>query len=163
MRRVVIFGNSGSGKSTLANWLVKSESIAHFDLDEIAWLPCEVPKRAPVGQSAVKIEEFTSFHEHWVIEGCYADLIELAAPLATEMIFLNLSVDDCVKNAKMRDWEPHKYATKDAQDANLEMLISWIKDYPKRTDSCSLNAHLALYKNFDGKKRLVTTREKLDL
>ena len=95
----------------------------------------------------------------WVIEGCYADLIELAAPNASDLIFLNLSVDDCIANARSRPWEPHKYPSKEAQDRNLTMLIDWIKSYPDREDTCSLQRHIALYESFDGKKVMKTSNQ----
>lgn len=92
----------------------------------------------------------------WVIEGCYADLIEFVTASATEMIFLNPSTDDCVANARRRPWEPHKYPSKEAQDTNLEMLIGWIRAYPDRDDPCSLKSHLALYERFGGRKTMET-------
>ena len=70
----------------------------------------------------------------WVVEGCSADLIELLEPFVTELVFLDLSVERCQKNARERPWEPHKHTSKEAQvvttlgpqrdgvrfDANLE-------------------------------------------
>jgi hypothetical protein len=36
---------------------------------------------------------------------------------------------ESVANAFSRPWEPHKYLSKEAQDANLEMLMGWIRAY----------------------------------
>ena len=159
--RVLIFGNSGSGKSTLARSLSESKDIAHFDLDSIAWLPTNPPERTPIGASTVKIDQFLSNNNNWVIEGCYADLIELAIKEATMVIFLNLSVEDCIANAKARPWEPHKYDSKEAQDANLEMLIAWISAYPDRDDVCSLNAHQQTFGRFSGSKTMISQRSEI--
>ena len=161
MRRLVILGNSGSGKSTLAKSLSKSEVLSHFDLDNIAWLPTDPPERSPLQDCREQINRFIDSNEGWVIEGCYADLIEFAACHATEMIFLNLSVDDCIVNAKNRPWEPHKYPSKEAQDEMLEMLIDWITAYPERDDTCSLQSHLALFERFSGSKKMETLRQQL--
>ena len=158
MRKVLIFGNSSSGKSTLAKSIAESESLAHLDLDEIAWLPTDPPQRAPLADSQQHIVRFAEDHKQWVVEGCYADLIEIAATHANEMIFLNLSVSDCIANARSRPWEPHKYPSKEAQDANLEMLIDWIKNYPHRDDACSQQRHIALFESFQGTKKMVTKR-----
>ena len=158
MQRIVVFGNSGSGKTTLAKLLSQSNELAHFDLDSIAWLPTDPPERRPLKDSAAQINEFIASNDGWVIEGCYADLIEIALPRASEMIFLNLSVDDCIANARNRPWEPHKYPSKEAQDGNLQMLIDWISAYPDRDDVCSLRAHLALYEQFQGTKAMETSR-----
>ncbi|QEG21498.1 P-loop NTPase family protein [Mariniblastus fucicola] len=155
MRKVIVFGNSGSGKSTLAKSLAASNGLAHFDLDTIAWLPTSPPERMPIAESGSHIGNFISANASWVIEGCYADLLEIASHDATEAVFLNLSVDDCVSNAQNRPWEPHKYPSKQAQDENLEMLLNWIRSYPTRDDPCSQAAHEKLYSNFQGTKTMV--------
>lgn len=157
LRRILVFGNSGSGKSTLAKAIASSDGYAHFDLDSIAWLPTNPPVRSLIEDSRAHIEQFLNEHSNWVIEGCYADLLEIASPVATEMVFLNLSVDDCIANAKQRPWEPHKYASKKLQDSNLGMLLDWIRAYPNRDDVCSLSAHEELYARFEGYKEMRTS------
>lgn len=157
MTKVVIFGNSGSGKSTLAARLAKEKATAHLDLDTIAWEPEMPPERLPLQESEEQLRTFTRENRAWVIEGCYADLLELALAQADEAIFLNLPVEDCIQNAKARPWEPHKYASKEAQDTNLEMLIDWISQYPVRTDTFSQAAHRKLYESFKGAKSVYTS------
>jgi SAM-dependent methyltransferase/adenylate kinase family enzyme len=153
MRRVIVVGNSGSGKSTLAAALARDEGLAHLDLDTLAWLPTDPPTRRDIGVCASDIRRFTDEHRAWVVEGCYADLARLLVPSATELIFLNPGVDACVRHCQARPWEPHKYPTPEAQDANLPMLLEWVRHYPTRDDPCSLNAHRALYEAFGGPKR----------
>lgn len=155
MRRIIVVGNSGSGKTTLATALARDEGLAHLDLDTLAWLPTEPPTRRPLADSAPEIRRFIARHEGWVVEGCYADLAGIAAADATELIFLNPGVDACVRHCQVRSWEPHKYATRRAQDANLAMLIAWVRSYASRDDACSLSAHRALYDAFAGSKREV--------
>jgi SAM-dependent methyltransferase len=154
-RRVVVFGNSGSGKSTLAAKLSRDDGLAHLDLDTLAWLPTDPPTRRPIADSAREIAAFTAQHNAWVIEGCYADLLTLLRDAATEMVFLNPGVETCVAHCRARPWEPHKYATRETQDANLAMLVDWVRSYPSRDDACSLGAHRALYDAFGGPKREV--------
>ena len=98
MRKVLIFGNSGSGKSTLAKKLVEEEGVAHLDLDSLAWLLETPPRRAPLESSKEKITEFIDANDGFVIEVCYVDLLEITAPLANEVIFLNLSISQCIEN-----------------------------------------------------------------
>ncbi len=74
-------------------------------------------------------------NESRVIEGCYTDLLEIAGEEADEIVFLNLDIEQCVENARARLWEPHKYESREAQDANLEMLVTWIRQYRKRDDT----------------------------
>lgn len=161
MKKIIIFGNSGSGKSTLAKYLCESEQLAHLDLDTVAWLPEMPPQRKPLADSRVDIEAFVTTFAGWVIEGCYSELLEMVLPEATEIVFLNLPVDQCIENAKARPWEPHKYESKEAQDANLDMLISWIADYETRQDTFSQTAHQRLFDSYDGKKIEHTTNKEL--
>lgn len=156
MANIVIFGNSGSGKSTLAKHLVKQQQLAHLDLDTIAWQVTTPVTRMPLEESNQLLQLFLNNHSHWVIEGCYSDLLSLVLPQANEVIFLNLPIDSCIANAKKRPWEPHKYSSQAAQDANLPMLIDWISQYSSRNDTFSEQAHQALYDEFTGKKTCLT-------
>ena len=160
MNKVVIFGNSGSGKSTLAKELSKSKGLSHFDLDTIAWEPSPPPRRKALNETQQEIDQFISINNNWVIEGCYSDLLELIIPKATEIIFLNLPVEACIRNAKNRPWEPHKYESKQAQDDNLAMLLDWIAEYPTRTDTFSKSSHEALFNAYQGKKTMYTSNER---
>ncbi|MEE4145154.1 MAG: shikimate kinase [Halieaceae bacterium] len=157
MRKVVIFGNAGSGKSTLAKKLSAAEHLPHLDLDSIAWQATAPPRRKPIADSRREIERFTGPNESWVIEGCYSDLLELVIPESSEIYFLNLPVEACIANARKRPWEPHKYPSRAAQDANLEMLLDWIAQYPRRSDTFSRAAHEALFADYAGRKTMYTS------
>ena len=159
MKNILIFGNSGSGKSTLAKKLCSAEGLSHLDLDTLAWKPTVPPQRNPLKESAAEISKFINSNKRWVIEGCYADLLETAVPFSNELIFMNLSIESCIKNARSRPWEPHKYESKQAQDNNLEMLIDWIQAYSKRTDTFSEAAHKGLYDQYSGNKRMIVRNQ----
>ena len=155
MKKILIFGNSGSGKSTLALKLSSSTNLAHLDLDTLAWQPMQPPNRESLDVSREKIEAFTSNNSNWVIEGCYADLLEIVSSQATEIIYLNLPVELCIENARNRPWESHKYKSKEAQDKNLNMLIDWITQYTNRDDEFSYKSHMNFYSNFVGNKSMI--------
>jgi adenylate kinase family enzyme len=157
VRRVVIMGNAGAGKSTLAARMARDEGLAHLDLDTLAWLPGMPPRRAPLDESVARLVAFTddAAARGWVIEGCYADLLAEAAARSDLLIFLDPGVEACVEHCRARPWEPHKYPSKEAQDANLEMLIAWVRDYETRSDLFSRRAHAALFDGFPGEKRRV--------
>ena len=159
MRKVLIFGNSASGKSTLAKQLAQSENLAHLDLDLLAWQPTNPPTRTPLVDSRKTIEQFIQQHTSWVIEGCYTDLLAIAEAASSEVIFMNLPVAQCIANAKSRPWEPHKYDSKEAQDANLAMLIEWISQYESREDTFSKNAHTEFYQNYLGDKKMLISND----
>ena len=153
MKRIVVFGNSGSGKSTYAKRQAAVGGYPHLDLDTIAWeTEAPMPTRRSLAASRQDILAFVGSTDDWVIEGCYADLLEVALEHATDVVFLNPGASTCVDNARSRPWEPHKYESPEAQDGNLDMLIAWIKDYDRRTDEFSYLAHRRLFDSFPGKK-----------
>jgi len=162
MPRILIFGNSGSGKSTLAKELANIFQVSHLDLDSFAWQDCDPPQRRPLQQSKAAIQQFTKQNDDWIIEGCYADLMSLVSTIGQQIIFLNPTTEQCIQNCRSRPWEPHKYESKQAQDANLELLLTWIKDYTKREDEFSLSAHQSLYDNFAGAKQRLTSNDQID-
>jgi len=157
LTRTLVFGNSASGKSTLAKKMSLKNNAAHLDLDTIAWQATLPPTRTPIVLSENQIKDFINSNDNWIIEGCYSDLLTLLIDKAEEIIFLNISVDDCISNAQKRPWEPHKYESKEAQDKNLNMLIQWISQYPEREDNFSQKAHLELFNSFRGKKEIQTS------
>lgn len=159
-KRILIFGNSGAGKSTLAKAIAREAGLAHLDLDTLAWEPEMPPRRKSLADSGKLITDFTSDNDSWVIEGCYTDLLELLADTADKIIFMNLPVDLCQANARSRPWESHKYPSKEAQDANLAMLLAWIADYPNRDDVFSQQAHQRFYDNFPGAKEMILENKK---
>lgn len=154
MQRIVVFGNSGSGKTTLARSLARDFSLAHLDLDQLAWSAPGI--RRSLSESEEAIRMFMQREPAWVIEGCYADLLEVALPYCTELRFLNPGAEVCVANCMARPWEPEKYPSKDAQDENLAFLLEWVRDYERRSDEYSLTRHRELFDRYTGKKVEVT-------
>lgn len=152
--RILIFGNSGSGKSTMARAIAARDGVPHLDLDSLAWASPGV--RRPAEESAAEVRAFLDAHPAWVIEGCYGSLLEVAASHATELRFLNPGVEACVAHCRARPWEPEKYATPEAQDAMLDFLLGWVREYDTRDDEYSLAAHRALFDAFPGPKREYT-------
>jgi adenylate kinase family enzyme len=151
MHRIVILGNSGSGKTTMARALAAEHGVPHLDVDLIAWAAPGV--RKPLADSVAEMEAFVAAHPGWVMEGSYADLAAAALPHCTELRFLNPGVEACVAHCRARPWEPEKYATPAEQDAMLEFLLAWVRQYPLRDDEYSLRAHRAVFDGFAGPKR----------
>jgi adenylate kinase family enzyme len=150
--RVLIVGNSGSGKSHRARALAEQHGLAHLVLDTIVWEPGKiaVPRPAPVRQADLRA--FASANASWVAEGCYGDLVEAALPYCSELVFMNPGREACVANNRKRPWEPHKYASLEAQQSKLAFLLEWVALYYSRDDVCSYAYHRRVFDAFDGNK-----------
>jgi adenylate kinase family enzyme len=150
--RVAILGNSGSGKSTLANWLAQSANLAVLDLDSVAWEPDQPAVARSSDLAEADVSKFCSTHARWVLEGCYGNLIEAALQFQPFLIFLNPGLESCTAHCLNRPWEPHKYRSKQEQDANLQLLLSWLAEYYTRDGPMSLAAHQAVFDRYPGRK-----------
>jgi len=150
--KVLIFGNSGSGKSTLAAKLAREHGIPHLDLDSIVWEPGKIAVQRDGKDIMASLADFLSRNDQWVIEGCYGELVEAAAGHCSELVFLNPGLEACLANNRRRPWEPHKYASPQAQDAMLENLQAWVAGYYERLDAWSYHAHRRIFEAFDGTK-----------
>lgn len=150
--RILVFGNSGSGKSTLCRDLASKHALQHLDLDSIVWEPGKIAVQRPVGDILVSLDDYLDAHASWAIEGCYGELVERASTRCTQLVFLNPGRDTCLRQNLDRPWEPHKYASPEAQDAMLANLQDWVSSYYERDDAWSLAAHRALFDAFLGSK-----------
>lgn len=151
--RLLVFGNSGSGKSTYAIAAATTNGLAHLDLDSIVWEPGKIAVQRHAEDIAGSLKDFIAQYSNWVIEGCYGELIQAAAPCCTELIFLNPGLDACLANNRRRPWEPDKYASAAEQDAMLPNLQQWVASYYARDDAWSYKTHRAIYDAFTGIKR----------
>jgi len=150
--KLLVFGNSGSGKSTLARALGVRHGLEHLDLDSIVWEPGQIAVQRAMNHIHDDLDAFIARNATWVIEGCYAELIERALPACSKLVFLNPGPEACRRNNERRGWEPHKYASKEAQDGMLPFLQSWVADYYVRTDAWSYAAHRRVFDAYAGDK-----------
>jgi adenylate kinase family enzyme len=157
--RVLVFGNSGSGKSTLARRLAQTQKLACLDLDSIVWEPGTIAVQRATEAVADSLRAFLASHERWVIEGCYGELIEAASDHCTRLIFLNPGLERCLEHNRRRPWEPHKYASQNAQDEMLANLQAWVAGYYERDDQWSYQAHRRIFDAFTGTKSEHSTVE----
>ena len=150
--RVLIMGNSGSGKSYRAQALAAQHGLAHLDLDTIVWDPglIAVP-RAPE-QVRAELLAFVEGNASWIAEGCYGDLVEAALPFCSELVFMNPGLEVCLENNRRRPWEPHKYASMEAQQSKLAFLLEWVAGYYTRDDAMSYARHRQIVDGFSGNK-----------
>ena len=149
--KVILLGNAGAGKSTLSRKLIIKHPAARLSLDEVAFQGGT--ERRPLQDSIRDVQNWIAGNESWIIEGCYADIIESALEHCDELIFLNPGVDICIAHCRSRAWEPDKYESRQDQDENLEHLLQWVGSYENRMDEYGLSRHRELYESFHGRKR----------
>lgn len=155
--RLVLLGNAGAGKSTLARRLAEREvragrgELPLLSLDDIAWDPG--PRRRPLADSLADLRAFLARGERWIVEGCYGDLVEAALPACTELVLLDPGVEACVEHCRRRPWEPDKFPSRAEQDALLEPLLAWVREYETRDDEYGRARHLRIFEAFRGPKR----------
>jgi len=159
--RIFVIGNSGAGKSTLAEALAERIGRSRIDLDEVAFVDQQGTRRA-IGDALAMLREREGL-EGAIVEGCYADLIEALAATGDQLVWLDLTVAECIANAKARPWEPHKWPSAEMQDSFLPKLLDFIATYPASTAPTGRPAHAALFDTFVGTKEKHTERPALEL
>lgn len=150
--RLLVYGNSGAGKSTYAKAMSAQHGLTHLDLDSIVWEPGKIAVQRPREAVDASLRDFLDSEDRWVIEGCYGELVEAAAQHCTELVFLNPGCDACLDNNRRRPWEPHKYASLEAQNAMLDNLQAWVAAYYTRDDQWSYAAHRHIFDRHAGPK-----------
>ena len=151
--RFSLIGNSGSGKSTYAKYLAGKHGLPVLDLDQIAWEPNAPTTLRSTDAASQDVRSFCEQNDNWIVEGCYANLLETTLSYQPELIFLDLGEAQCLANCKNRPWEPAKYSSKTAQDENLNFLLSWVSEYYHREGNLSHKGHLTLFNEYSGPKQ----------
>ena len=154
--RLLIMGNSGSGKSYRARALAAQHGLVHLDLDTIVWEPGQIAVPRAPEQVRADLLAFVTGNGAWVAEGCYGDLVEAALPWCSQLVFMNPGREVCLDNNRRRPWEPHKYASMEAQQGKLGFLLDWVSGYYEREDAMSYACHRRVFDGFDGSKTEVT-------
>ena len=152
--KLILLGNAGAGKSTLARKLIGQCPAARLSLDEVAFQGGT--QRRPLQDSIADVERWIAGKASWIIEGCYASIIEPILVYADELIFLNPGVEACIAHCLSRPWEPEKFGSPQEQNEHLEGLLDWVRTYETRTDDSRRSSHRQLYESFRGTKREFT-------
>lgn len=155
--RIVIVGNSGSGKSTLAGRLAADSGTPVLDLDTVAWEPGKIAVPRAPDEAMADVRGFCHSNQHWIVEGCYASLAEVALEFGPGLFVLDPGLEQCISNCRSRPWEPHKYSSKEEQDKHLAFLLEWVAEYYSRNDDMSLAAHKRVFERYDGSKQWLSS------
>jgi adenylate kinase family enzyme len=108
--KIILLGNAGAGKSTLSKKLIAKHPTARLSLDEVAFQ--DGTERHPLQDSIEDVKRWIADNESWIIEGCYAEIIEPLLESCDELIFLNPGVDVCIAHCRSRPWEPENSTTR---------------------------------------------------
>lgn len=98
--RIAILGNSGSGKSTLALWLAARTRAPLLDLDTVAWEPGSIAVSRSANAAEDDVRSFCTTYNSWIIEGCYANLVNAALQFRPRLLFLNPGERQCLENCR---------------------------------------------------------------
>lgn len=153
--KVVLMGNAGAGKTTMARALMGDAHVPRLSLDEVAF--AEGAERRPLAESIRDALEFIGSNESWIVEGCYADIIEPLLEHCETLVFLNPGVSTCIEHCRRRPWEPGKFASESEQAQNLKNLIAWVSQYETRSDEYGLKEHRRIFDSFPGRKPEITS------
>jgi hypothetical protein len=58
-----------------------------------------------------------------------------------------------VAHCHRRPWEPEKFSSAEEQNAMLDQLIQWVREYDSRDDEFGLKRHRRIFDSFPGRKR----------
>jgi adenylate kinase family enzyme len=153
--RVVITGNGGAGKSWLARQLAERFGLPLIHLDDLYWAGDYGGAGRDKAEVYKEVERI-ALSEAWVIEGVYGWLLPATLPRATEFIFLDLSVDECVENLRQRGKQGG------GDDAAFEEMLKWVAEYPVRQNAYSRIHHRQLWDRFEGPKHILANRSAVE-
>lgn len=130
MKRILVIGCPGAGKSYFSKKLGEILNLPVIHMDNLYWRENKTPITRE--ELIAKLEPYLK-QEQWIIDGNYHHTLEFRLKYATDVFFLNLSREECVKGIKervnqTRDDIPWIETLEDAEE-----LIKWTEDYESRT------------------------------
>jgi hypothetical protein len=153
-QRIIVIGNSGSGKTTLAQRMTANAACQHIDLDTIYWQN-QICLKKRIEPEAKQMVAALAATPHWVIEGVYGWLAEVAMPRATALIWLNLPWPECKAGLEARGpaYSP--------SPAEYDALLTWAGEYWSRPSPSSETGHRRLFDAFTGEKFELRSRQEI--
>lgn len=130
MKRVLVLGCPGSGKTYFSKRLAQKTNLPLVHIDNIYW---NKDKVSCSREELIERLKPILAQEEWILDGNYHQTLELRLERCTDVFFLNLPREICVKGMKerigvVRDDIPWVESEEDAEE-----LIEWTKDYEEKT------------------------------
>lgn len=152
--RTIIIGNSGAGKSTLAAALASVVHVPVVDLDLLHWEEHGYGRKREQDTARQMILDVSS-RPHWIIEGVFGWLAEVALPRATALIWLDFPWSLCRAGLLARG------PRRGARDEDNAALMKWSEAYWTRRTPSSFAGHSEMFDRFSGAKFRMEDREQL--
>ena len=152
--RIVIIGNSGAGKSRLADALANLVRVPAIDLDLLHWEEDGYGRKRNE-DAARRLTLEVSDQPHWIIEGVFGWLAEVALPKATGLIWLDFPWSLCRAGLLARG-QRRGATVQDAAD-----LMKWAEAYWIRQTPSSFAGHSKIFNDFSGAKLRLENREQV--
>ena len=126
-QKIIILGCPGSGKSTLAKKLHDATGLPLFHLDAIWWNA----DRSHISRDEFdqKLQEILQT-DQWILDGDYSRTYEIRFKSCDTVIFLDYSVDECMRGIKERVGKARTDMPWTEQELDPE-LVQLVENYPK--------------------------------
>lgn len=126
-QKIIILGCPGSGKSTLAKKLHDTTGLPLFHLDAIWWKA----DRSHISRDEFdqKLQEILQT-DQWILDGDYSRTYEIRFKSCDTVIFLDYSVDECMRGIKERIGKARTDMPWTEQELDPE-LVQLVENYPK--------------------------------
>jgi len=150
MDRIFVMGNSGSGKTWLTEKISKELSIPSIHLDDLHWLPNFAGERPRSERD--HLVDTAANHPSWIMEGIYGSVLTQVITRITTLIWLDVSLDDCLSNLM------HRGQTGGGTDEQFEELLDYSRAYHDRQNLNSYEGHSRLFSEFELSKFKLSSR-----
>lgn len=140
MDRVFVIGNGGSGKTWLTEKLSEKRSAPSVHLDDLHWLPNFVGER-PRSERDRLVDDAAN-NPSWIMEGIYGSVLTQVFARVTTLIWLDLSLDECLSNLV------HRGQTGGGTNEQFEELLGYTRAYHDRQNLNSYEGHRRLFAEF---------------
>ena len=128
-RRILIIGCPGSGKSYLSIELSKKTKIPCFHIDNLYW---NQDKTHIERDELIKKYQDIFCLDEFILEGNYQATLEYRVQYADTIIYLDFSLDDCIKGIRKRTNQSRSDIPWIQNEEDGEQLIAWIKEFDVR-------------------------------
>ncbi len=111
IRRMAIVGNAGGGKTSLARWFGQKLKLPVTSIDDMRWAPGWKMKEGKGGVEYAEAHAKLISQDSWVVDGLGDfELTKERLARATDIVFIDMSVDEHIQLAKRRAETPTETA-----------------------------------------------------